>query len=67
MKTNILLFIAIYFFSCMDQQKSENNSQKKESATIIIPNESKVEFKIDCSIRALAIENDSTCWFAGSK
>ena len=22
--------------------------------------------KIDCSIRALVLENDSTCWFAGS-
>ena len=25
------------------------------------------KFKIDCSIRALEVENDSTCWFAGSK
>jgi photosystem II stability/assembly factor-like uncharacterized protein len=25
------------------------------------------EFEIDCSIRALEVENDSTCWFAGSK
>jgi photosystem II stability/assembly factor-like uncharacterized protein len=24
-------------------------------------------FQIDCSIRALEVENDSTCWFAGSK
>ena len=24
-------------------------------------------FQIDCSIRALELENDSTCWFAGSK
>jgi photosystem II stability/assembly factor-like uncharacterized protein len=24
------------------------------------------EFEIDCSIRALEVENDSTCWFAGS-
>ena len=26
----------------------------------------KREFEIDCNIRALEIENDSTCWFAGS-
>ena len=25
------------------------------------------EYEIDCSIRALEVENDSTCWFAGSK
>ncbi len=25
------------------------------------------EYEIDCSIRALKVENDSTCWFAGSK
>ena len=25
------------------------------------------EFEIDCSIRALEVENDSTCWFAGTK
>lgn len=25
------------------------------------------EFEIDCSIRALELENDSICWFAGSK
>ena len=25
------------------------------------------KFNIDCSIRALEVENDSTCWFAGSK
>ena len=25
------------------------------------------KFEIDCSIRALGVENDSTCWFAGSK
>ena len=25
------------------------------------------EVEIDCSIRALELENDSTCWFAGSK
>ena len=24
------------------------------------------EYEIDCSIRALELENDSTCWFAGS-
>ena len=24
------------------------------------------EFEIDCSIRALEVENDSTCWFAGT-
>ena len=27
----------------------------------------KREFEIDCNIRALEVENDSTCWFAGSK
>ena len=30
-------------------------------------NQGKREFEIDCSIRALEVENDSTCWFAGSK
>lgn len=25
------------------------------------------EYEIDCSIRALGLENDSTCWFAGTK
>ena len=30
-------------------------------------NQGKNIFQIDCSIRALEVENDSTCWFAGSK
>jgi photosystem II stability/assembly factor-like uncharacterized protein len=29
-------------------------------------NSKKREFEIDCTIRALEVENDSTCWFAGS-
>ena len=29
-------------------------------------NPEKREFEIDCSIRALEVENDSTCWFVGS-
>ena len=30
-------------------------------------NQGKREFEIDCSIRALGVENDSTCWFVGTK
>ena len=30
-------------------------------------NQGKNIFQIDCSVRALEVENDSTCWFAGSK
>jgi photosystem II stability/assembly factor-like uncharacterized protein len=29
-------------------------------------NSKKRKFEIDCTIRALELENDSTCWFAGS-
>lgn len=37
------------------------------SKSINVENQGRREFEIDCSIRALELENDSTCWFAGSK
>ncbi len=37
------------------------------SQSVIDKNQGIREVEIDCSIRALQLENDSTCWFAGSK
>ena len=37
------------------------------SQSVYVKNQGIREVEIDCSIRALEVENDSTCWFAGSK
>jgi len=58
MKTKLpfFLFILTLFSSCV------GDKQTKSSADI-----ENVKFEIDCTIRALELENDSSCWFAGSK
>ena len=53
MKRVVVLFFLSY--SILFSQSFNNENQGKR------------EFEIDCSIRALEVENDSTCWFAGTK
>ena len=52
--------VAIFFLlstsNLFSQSKPVSKKQTKE----------KIVFDIDCSIRALEVENDSTCWFAGT-
>ena len=53
--------VAIFFLLSISNIFSQSKQVSKEQTI------GKNVFEIDCSIRALEVENDSTCWFAGSK
>ena len=53
----VAIFFLLSFSITFSQSKQVSKEQTKR----------KNVFEIDCSIRALELENDSTCWFAGSK
>ncbi|CAI8177484.1 MAG: Ycf48-like protein [Crocinitomicaceae bacterium] len=53
--------VAIFFLLSISNIFSQSKQVYKEQTI------GKNVFEIDCSIRALEVENDSTCWFAGSK
>jgi len=50
--------VAIFFLLSISNLFSQSVNDKNQGIR---------QFKIDCSVRALEVENDSTCWFAGSK
>ena len=52
-----MIFFLLSISNLFSQSKQVSTKQTK----------GKNIFQIDCSIRALELENDSTCWFAGSK
>ena len=49
----LVIYFLMYITNIFSQSINDENQGVKE-------------FEIDCSIRALEVENDSTCWFAGS-
>jgi photosystem II stability/assembly factor-like uncharacterized protein len=49
----VVLFLLSYSILFSQSVNGENQGIRK--------------FEIDCSIRALGVENDSTCWFVGTK
>ena len=53
----VAIFFLLSISNLFSQSKQVSTKQTK----------GKNIFQIDCSIRALELENDSTCWFAGSK
>jgi photosystem II stability/assembly factor-like uncharacterized protein len=53
----VAIFFLLSFSNTFSQSKQVSKEQTKR----------KNVFEIDCSIRALEVENDSTCWFTGSK
>ena len=53
----VAIFFLLSISNLFSQSKQVSTKQTK----------GKNIFQIDCSIRALEVENDSTCWFAGSK
>lgn len=53
----VAIFFLLSISNLFSQSKQVSSKQTK----------GKNIFQIDCSIRALELENDSTCWFAGSK
>ena len=53
----VVIFFLLSISNLFSQSKQVSTKQTK----------GKNIFQIDCSIRALELENDSTCWFAGSK
>jgi len=53
----VVIFFLLSISNLFSQSKQVSTNQTK----------GKNIFQIDCSIRALELENDSTCWFAGSK
>lgn len=53
----VAIFFLLSFSITFSQSKQVSKEQTKR----------KNVFEIDCSIRALQVEIDSTCWFAGSK
>jgi photosystem II stability/assembly factor-like uncharacterized protein len=53
--------VAIFFLLSISNLFSQSKQVSKEQT------KGKDIFEIDCSIRALEVENDSICWFAGSK
>ena len=53
--------VAIFFLLSISNIFSQLKQVSKEQTI------GKNVFEIECSIRALEVENDSTCWFAGSK
>ena len=53
--------VAIFFLLSFSNTFSQSKQVSKEHT------KRKNVFEIDCSIRALEVENDSTCWFTGSK
>jgi photosystem II stability/assembly factor-like uncharacterized protein len=53
----VAIFFLLSISNLFSQSKQLSTKQTK----------GKTIFQIDCSIRALEVENDSTCWFVGSK
>ena len=53
----VAIFFLLSISNLFSQSKQVSSKQTK----------GKNIFQIDCSTRALEVENDSTCWFAGSK
>ena len=53
----VAIFFLLSISNLFSQSKQVSTKQTK----------GKNIFQIDCSIRALEVENDSTCWFTGSK
>ncbi|MFL2588916.1 MAG: WD40/YVTN/BNR-like repeat-containing protein [Parvicellaceae bacterium] len=53
----VAIFFLLSISNLFSQSKQVSSKQTK----------GKNIFQIDCSIRALELENDSTCWFAGGK
>lgn len=53
----VAIFFLLSISNLFSQSKQVSTKQTKR----------KNIFQIDCTIRALEVENDSTCWFAGSK
>ena len=53
----VAIFFLLSISNLFSQSKQVSTKQTK----------GKNIFQIDCSIRALEVENDSTCWFAGTK
>ena len=53
--------VAIFFLLSISNLFSQSKQVSKEQT------KGKDIFEIDCSIRALEVENDSICWFAGNK
>ena len=49
----LVIYFLMYITNIFSQSINDENQGVKE-------------FEIDCSIRALEVENDSTCWFVGS-
>ena len=52
--------VAIFFLLSVCNFYSQSRQVSKKQ------NKEKILLEIDCSIRALELENDSTCWFAGT-
>ncbi len=63
MKISVFLVLVFALAACTNPKKS-SIPQSKSIKTEAIPN--KIMKTLDCSIRALEVVNDSTCWFAGS-
>ena len=53
----VAIFFILSIYNLFSQSKKVSKEQTK----------GKNVFEIDCFIRVLEVENDSTCWFAGSK
>lgn len=66
----IPIFLLLLLFtignSCFAQEQVVSSSDHNDNLQSEEQDKGKIEFQIDCSIRALEVENDSTCWFAGN-
>lgn len=67
MGIHIILLLFTLLSSYIGQDTIENSTNYNGSAQNAIHANDKYKFDIDCSIRAIEVENETTCWFAGDK
>ena len=62
-----LSVLLLLLLSCKGPDTHDSAGSDSDTLSSVLAEENTYNYEIESSIRALAVENDSTCWFAGSK